>query len=124
MDVDEAIVATAEAAEDRQRVDEESARQARASIRRTLQQVTAQVASVDFRSIGVFGLLLFIYAAVALADSAEHLFNRIYDAPAQRPIHLRLAIHWSIITLGSGLLAMSLYMSGRVVEWIVEIGGG
>ncbi len=103
---------------------ENTRREARASIRRTLHEATAKVASVDFKSIGVFGLLLFVYAAVALADSTEHLFNRIYDAPSQRPIHIRLAIHWSIITLGSGLLAMSLYMSGQVVDWFVSIGAG
>lgn len=102
----------------------ESRRQARASIRRTLQEVTSKIASLDFASIGVFGLLLFVYAAVALADSTEYLFNRIYDAPVQRPIHLRIAIHWSIITLGSGLLALSLYMSGRVVDWFGSLGVG
>ncbi len=101
---------------------EESKREARASIRRNLHEVTSKVSSIDFKSIGVFGLLLFIYAAVALADSTEHLFNRIYDAPTQRPVHLRVAIHWSIITLGSGLLAMSLYMSGQVIEWTGTVG--
>ena len=103
---------------------EMAAKGTRASIRKTLHDLTDKVASVDFASIGVFGLLLFVYAAVALADSVEHLFNRIYDAPAQRPIHIRLAIHWSIITLGSGLLAMSLYMSGQVVEWFDTLGVG
>ncbi|MCG8652423.1 MAG: YihY family inner membrane protein [Pirellulales bacterium] len=102
----------------------EARREARASIRRTLREVTHKVASIDFASIGVFGLLLFLYAAVALADSTEHLFNRIFEAPAQRPVHIRIAIHWSIITLGSGLLAMSLYLSGQVVEWFGTIGVG
>ena len=97
---------------------------ARASIRRTLSDVTRRISSIDFASIGVFGLLLFIYAAVALADSTEDIFNRIYDAPKQRPIHIRVAIHWSIITLGSGLLALSLYMSGQVVAWFGTIGAG
>ncbi|QDT04783.1 ribonuclease BN/unknown domain fusion protein [Rubripirellula lacrimiformis] len=124
VDLDEAISVSEDEAKAKQTVKEESVRQARASIRRTLSGVTAKVASIDFKSIGVFGLLLFVYAAVALADSTEHLFNRIYDAPSQRPIHIRLAIHWSIITLGSGLLAMSLYMSGQVVDWFVEIGAG
>lgn len=102
----------------REATEAEMGRSARANIRRTLSEVTAKVASVDFASIGVFGLLLFIYAAVALADATEYLFNRIYEAPTQRPIHIRVAIHWSIITLGSGLLAMSLYMSGQVIDWL------
>ncbi|TWU48714.1 ribonuclease BN/unknown domain fusion protein [Rubripirellula tenax] len=124
IDIDAAITLAEQEAKNKEQVREESVRQARASIRRTLSEVTAKVASVDFKSIGVFGLLLFIYAAVALADAVEHLFNRVYDAPSKRPIHIRLAIHWSIITLGSGLLAMSLYMSGQVIEWFGEIGAG
>ena len=97
---------------------------ARASIRRTLRDMTGKIASLDFASIGVIGLVLFVYAAVALLDSLEYLFNRIFDAPGQRPIHLRVAIHWSIITLGSGLLAMSLYLTGQVVDWFGDIGAG
>lgn len=124
VDLDEAIAVSEMDDQTKQEVRIESRRQARASIRRTLTEVTAKVGSIDFRSIGVFGLLLFMYAAVALAASAEQLFNRIYDAPSQRPIHIRLAIHWSMITLGSGLLAMSLYLSGQMVEWFVEIGAG
>jgi membrane protein len=121
---DDAInLADAEAKEAaKQRADAQ--RETRASIRRTLHEATTKVASIDFASIGVFGLLLFVYAAVALADSTEYLFNRIYDAPKHRPIHIRLAIHWSIITLGSGLLAMSLYMSGQFVAWAGTVGVG
>ncbi len=100
--------------------DAESKEVARASIRKSLQDVTTKVSNIDFASIGVIGLLLFIYAAVALADSVEHLSNRIFDAPRSRPIHLRVAIHWSIVTLGSGLLAMSLYMSSQVIDWFGE----
>ena len=100
-----------------------AAQQARISIRRTLHDLADKVSSVDFASIGVFGLLLFTYAAVALANAAEHLFNRIYEAPSKRPAHLRLAIHWSILTLGGGLLAMSLYLSGQLVEWFGNLEG-
>jgi membrane protein len=124
VDMDEAISLSQQTERTEAEVVEETRREARASIRRTLHEVTTKVASINFKSIGVFGLLLFIYAAIALADSTEHLFNRIYDAPSQRPIHIRVAIHWSIITLGSGLLAMSLYMSGQVVDWFVTLGVG
>lgn len=104
-------------------VEREATLKTRAGIRRTLHEMTDKVASLDFASIGVIGLLLFIYAAVALADSTEYLFNRIYDAPTKRPLHLRLAIHWSIITLGSGLLAMSLYLSGQAIDRLSGLNG-
>ena len=102
---------------------EAAAKQARISIRKTLHDLANKVSTVDFASIGVFGLLLFTYAAVALANAAEHLFNRIYEAPSKRPLHLRIAIHWSILTLGGGLLAMSLYLSSQLVEWLGNVEG-
>jgi membrane protein len=105
-------------------VQQKSQQQAQASIRETLREVTARVASLDFKSIGVIGLFLFIYAAIALADSVEKVFNRIFDVPTNRPFHIRLAIHWSIITLGSGLLAMSLYFSSQIVQRLVDYGAG
>ncbi|MEM6690893.1 MAG: YihY/virulence factor BrkB family protein [Planctomycetota bacterium] len=101
---------------------EESAKQVRASIRETLSDVIDKVGSVNAKSIGVVGLVLLVYAAVTLANSAEQIFNKLYEAPEGRPIHLRLAIHWSIITLGTAMLALSLYSSAQVVEWFVRIG--
>ena len=124
IDVDSEVDEQAAGVDDGTMAANEAKRQSRASIRRTLREVTRKVSSLDFASIGVVGLLLFVYAAVALAESTESVFNRIYDAPTKRPFHIRLAIHWSIITLGSGLLAMSLYMSGQVVEWFGDIGAG
>lgn len=105
---------TAETAE----TEAEENRQAAASIRLILSDMVAKVASLDFASIGIVGLLLFIYAALSLTDSVEHVFNTIFSAPNERPIHLRLAIHWSLITLGSGLLGVSLYLSGQFVDYI------
>lgn len=87
-----------------------------------MREITHYVAAIDFRSIGVIGLLVFVYAAVALANTTEHLFNKIFDVTSHRPFHLRLAIHWSMITLGSGLLAMSLFMSSEVIEWSGSVG--
>lgn len=104
---------------DDMKVDSEADRQqVQASIRWALRELTEKVGTVDFASIGVVGLLLFIYAAIALSDAVESVFNLIYEAPTERPIHIRVAIHWSIITLGSGLLALSLYTSSRLVDYV------
>jgi len=66
VDVEEALVESEGNNIDREvEAAEQSRAEARASIRRTLQTVTAKVSSLDFKSIGVFGLLLFIYAAIA-----------------------------------------------------------
>tara|TARA_R110002073_G_scaffold331637_6_gene516639 strand:- start:131 stop:1648 length:1518 start_codon:yes stop_codon:yes gene_type:complete len=102
--------------------DAESRRQARAGIRKALHEATAKIADLDFASIGVIGLVLFIYAAIALANATESIFNLIFEASTHRPVHIRVAIHWSIITLGSGLLAISLYLSGQAVDWFGTLG--
>ena len=98
-------------------------RQVRASIRQALQDATEKVSNLDFASIGIVGLALFIYTAVTLANAIESLFNIVYEAPSERPIHLRLAIHWSMITLGGGLLMMSLYMSSQFVDYMGGVVG-
>lgn len=104
-------------AEQRRQQQEIERREFQAGIRTRLRDVIDKVASLDFASLGVVGLLLFVYAAIGLVQSVEYIFNIIYDSPGHRPLHLQLAIHWSIITLGSGMLAMSLYLSSRVLDY-------
>jgi membrane protein len=104
------------AANDRQVTKEEF----RAGIRNAMDGLVAQVMKLNFASIGAIGVLLFIYAAMALAFSVEYDFNIIFDSPRGRPWHLRIPIYWSIITLGSGLLALSLYWSGELVRWMED----
>jgi membrane protein len=110
--------------EERKRRQEAERREFQAGIRTRLRDVMDKVSSLDFASLGVVGLLLFVYAAIGLVQSVEYVFNIIYDSPGHRPLHLQLAIHWSIITLGSGMLAMSLYLSGRVLDYAGVAGLG
>ncbi len=104
-------------------VSDESKSEVRASIRRALQDATEKVANIDFASIGIVGLGLFVFTAVTLANAVEHLFNIVYEVPSGRPLHIRLAIHWSIITLGGGLLVMSLYMSSQFLDYMGGVVG-
>ncbi|MEX0745926.1 MAG: YihY/virulence factor BrkB family protein [Phycisphaeraceae bacterium] len=91
----------------------------REQLRLTLEDVFArlneQVSQVSFTSIGIVGIVLLIWAALALAVTVEDSFNQVYHATSSRPWHLRIAIYWSAITLGPVLLAMSLWMTGQVI---------
>ena len=51
--------------------DEDAKRRVQASIRFALRELTDKVSTIDFASIGVIGLILFIYAAIALLDSVR-----------------------------------------------------
>lgn len=103
-----------------QREQQEEDQQVRASIRKALSDLIAKVYMLDFATIGIAGVLLFIYAAIALAVSMEHDFNIIFKSPRGRPWHMRIAVYWAMVTLGSGLLALSLYLSNQVVNWVED----
>ncbi|MEX0655154.1 MAG: YhjD/YihY/BrkB family envelope integrity protein [Phycisphaeraceae bacterium] len=91
--------------------------QLRLTLEEVFDQLNEQVSQVSFTSIGVVGLVLLIWAALALAVQVEDCFNQIYQATARRAWHLRVAIYWSLITLGPVLLALSLWLTGAVVAW-------
>ncbi len=69
-------------------------------------------------SIGVVGLLLLVWAALALVVTVEQCFNFIYNCPSGRPWHHRVTIYWAVITLGPVLLFVSIYLAGNLFQWI------
>lgn len=95
----------------------------RANIKKLLIEAQSRVASVSFASIGIVGLLLFIWAALSLAVSLETAFNAIYNAPRGRPWHLRVTIYWAAITLGPVLLFVSLFLAGKLASLVEGLGG-
>jgi len=89
-----------------------------ANLRGVLTELIAGIDRMDFGSLGVAGIGLFIYAAMMLAVSLEDNFNTIFKAPKGRPISHRIAVYWSVITLGSTLLGLSLYLTSEVLGWV------
>jgi len=79
--------------------------------------------TLDLGSVGVVGLAVLIWAALALLVTIEQSFNRVFKAPSGRPWHLRIMIYWAIVTLGPVLLFVSLYVAGNLYESIIEAGG-
>ncbi|MFP4225029.1 MAG: YhjD/YihY/BrkB family envelope integrity protein, partial [Phycisphaeraceae bacterium] len=95
-------------------------RQLQVSLQNVLAELIQRIAELDFTGLGAAGVIVFIYAAMTLIMAIEWDFNVIFNAPAGRSITIRIAIYWSMITLGIGLLALSLYLSGQFVEWARE----
>jgi len=90
--------------------------QTKARVDQLLADLQAQVASVDFKSIGLIGLGLLIWAGLSLVVSLETSFNRIYHAPAGRAWHLRITIYWAVITLGPVLVALSFFLTSQLLS--------
>ncbi len=100
---------------------QEETQQVRGAIQKALNELIANISKLSFASIGVVGVVVFIYAAMTLALAVEYDFNIIFKSPTGRPWHLRVPIYWSIITLGSGLLGLSLYLTGQIVDEAREL---
>jgi len=73
---------------------------------------------INFGAIGVVGVLLFLYGATGLVTTIERSFNRIFDAPGNRPLHIRLPMYYTVITLGPLLLALGQYLQNMLFGWL------
>jgi len=72
----------------------------RASLGERVEGIIDTLESVDFRSIGVAGLLLFLYATTGLLATIERSFNTVYGAAQARPPHIRFPIYYTVISVG------------------------
>lgn len=92
--------------------------QLRASISWVLNDLTTKLAEkrdeVSFKSIGVVGGTLLVWAALALAVTVEGAFNRIYNCPTGRSWVRRITVYWAVLTLSPLLVGISLYVVGQV----------
>ena len=70
-----------------------------------------ELSNVNFSSIGVVGLLVFIFGATALLATIERAFNAIFGVDRNRPWYLRLTYYYTVITLAPIVL-----ITGQVAQ--------
>ena len=78
--------------------------------------------SLNFGSIGAVGMLVLIWAALALLVTVETAFNTVYKAPAGRAWRMRIPIYWAVVTLGPLLLFFSFYVADQLFHFLAELG--
>ncbi|MEM8782339.1 MAG: YhjD/YihY/BrkB family envelope integrity protein [Planctomycetota bacterium] len=81
-----------------------------------------QLQEVDFRSIGVVGVLIFLYGATALLATIESSFNRILRADENRPWYLRFPLYYTTLTLAPVVLLAGQWAQNRFLELIKTSG--
>ena len=67
-------------------------------------------------TITVVGLVLVIWAAIALLTTIEKTFNNIYHVSEGRAFLHRLFNYWALLTLGPILLGLGIYVSTQVMK--------
>jgi membrane protein len=80
--------------------------------------------------IGPVGVIVLVWAAIALLATIERSLNRVFEAPRNRSWVRRILLYWSVLTLGPLLLTVVIYLGGRagdavetlpVLWWFVQM---
>ena len=84
--------------------------------------------NINFQSIGVIGVMVFLYASTGLLATIEQSFNRIYGAPQSRPWHVRLPLYYTTLTLAPLVIIAGQLLQARVIgtlatqSWLAWLG--
>ncbi len=76
---------------------------------------------VNAKSVGPIGIAMLIWTALSLLTTVEISLNRIFGAPQNRALGRRIAIYWSVTTLGPVLLAIISILGHTAVEAVQDI---
>jgi len=68
--------------------------------------------------LGPIGAALLIWAAITLLTTVESCLNRIFEAPASRPLGRRILLYWSAVTLGPLALIGASYLGDLVLSLV------
>ncbi|MDX2019163.1 MAG: YihY family inner membrane protein [Deltaproteobacteria bacterium] len=78
------------------------------------------VTQVNGGAIAGVGLLVLFYSALGLLTNVEQAFNRVWNVRLRRPLYMRLAIYWCILTLAPPIIALSVSLSTGFIKETVR----
>ncbi|MCC6681580.1 MAG: YihY family inner membrane protein [Phycisphaeraceae bacterium] len=84
------------------------------SLTETITGFVEQGYNLNIAGIGIIGLGVLVWSALALIITVEQCFNLVFDCRVGRPWHLRILLYWGVLTLGPVLLMASMYLTGRL----------
>jgi membrane protein len=70
--------------------------------------------NINAGAIAGVGVIFLFYSAIGLLSNIEQAFNKIWGIDRGRPLHMRFAIYWCMLTLAPPLVGLSLSLSGRL----------
>ncbi len=70
--------------------------------------------------LSVVGTVLFLATAMTAMLTIDRTLNGIWRTPRPRPLAQRLALYWSMLTIGPVLLGATLGLQGRVAERLAD----
>ena len=95
---------------------------AREQLKRDVQQWLDRLERINFQSIGIVGVLLFVFGATGLLATIERSFNDIYGGSNNRPWYLRLPMYYTTLTLAPMLIVAGQLVQQRALGYIDSVG--
>ena len=88
-----------------------------------IQRVNNSIEHVPAGWIAVMSAIVLIYAALSMLIEMERSFNQVCGAPQGRPWLKRLILYWTILTLGTLMLAATFFVGDSFAKWIIARAG-
>ncbi|MBL4590410.1 MAG: YihY family inner membrane protein [Phycisphaerales bacterium] len=86
-------------------------------------RVNQSIKHVPAGWIAVMSIAVLIYAALSMLIEMERSFNQVCGAPHGRSWLKRLVLYWTILTLGTLMLAATFFVGDSFARWIVANAG-
>lgn len=88
--------------------------QAAANLDAWIKNIVVTASGLNFKAIGLIGVVALVYAAFSMMVEVEHAFNQIFCVPAGRSWTRRFVNYWALLTLG----VFGLFLSFRMTNWV------
>lgn len=88
-----------------------------------INRVNTSIRNVPTGWIAMASLVVLIYAAMSMLIEIEKSFNQLCGAPSGRPWLRRLMLYWTMLTLGTLLLAATFIVGDALARWILSVSG-
>lgn len=101
----------------------EASKAAEAAVQQSLtgfvEDIVTRLNSVSFKTIGIVGVAMLLYASISMVVEVERAFNQIYRVPRGRSVSRRLTNYWTLLTLGPIGLCATFFVGQKVQQWVV-----
>lgn len=92
----------------------------RKNLRESLQGKLSELQHINFRGVGIVGLLVFLYSSTKLVSSVERSFNSIFGLSTDRPVVTRFILYYTLLTIGPFLLIAGWKLREQFIEMLTS----
>lgn len=86
-----------------------------------IKDLVGRVSEVNFRAIGLIGIIALLYAAISMLVEVERAFNQIYRVPVGRAWLRRILNYWFLLTVGAAGLFGTFFVGQQFSAKLVQV---